>query len=251
MELTNFSYAGQSVRTITIDGEPWFVTKDVCAVLGIVNVSDAVSRLDEDGVGSTEVIDSMGRKQTASAVNESSLYELVFQSRKQDAREFRRWVTKEVLPQIRRTGSYSAPTLTGAELMAQALIEAHSTMDSYRARVEELTPMATAWEKLASATGDYAVRDAAQVLCRDGGIKIGQNRLFAHLKTAARPWLDKHSRPYQWAVDAGLVAEKISSFKIQRTNGDEHLAAPQVRITAKGLQRLHKELSPSKELVTA
>lgn len=248
MELTNFNYGNQPVRTVTIDGEPWFVTKDVCAVLGIVNVSDAVSRLDEDGVGSTEVIDSMGRKQTASAVNESSLYELIFQSRKPDARDFRRWVTKEVLPTIRKTGSYSAP-LSGAELMAQALIEAHSTMATYRARVEELTPMATAWEKLASATGDYAVRDAAQVLCRDGGIKVGQNRLFAHLKTAARPWLDKSSRPYQWAVDAGLVAEKISSFKIQRTNGDEQLAAPQVRITAKGLQRLHKELTPTKELV--
>lgn len=151
--------------------------------------------------------------------------------------------------QTRVAETAPAPALSGAELMAQALIEAHSTMATYRARVDELTPMASAWEKLASATGDYSVRDAAQVLCRDGGIQVGQNRLFTHLKTAPRPWLDKHTRPYQWAVDAGLVAEKISSFKIQRTNGDEQLATPQVRITAKGLQRLHKELSPSKEMV--
>ncbi|MDJ0319788.1 phage regulatory protein/antirepressor Ant [Pseudarthrobacter sp. PS3-L1] len=142
-----------------------------------------------------------------------------------------------------------AKPLSGAELMAQALIEAHSTMASYRARVEELEPLAKSWEKLAAATGDYSVRDAAQVLCRDGGVQVGQNRLFRHLREAQRPWLDSNSRPYQWAVDAGLVAEKISSFKFHRTNGEEQLATPQVRITAKGLQRLHRDLSPSRELL--
>lgn len=144
-----------------------------------------------------------------------------------------------------------AKPLSGAELMAQALIEAHSTMASYRARVEELEPLAQSWEKLAAATGDYSVRDAAQVLCRDGGIQVGQNRLFRHLRGSARPWLDQNSRPYQWAVDAGLVAEKVSSFRFHRTNGEEQLAAPQVRVTAKGLQRLHRELSGAGVVVRA
>jgi len=242
-DLNFFDYNGQQVRTIQIDGEPWFVAKDACAVLEIGNSRMAVTRLDDDGVSSTDLIDSLGRHQQASIVNESGIYELVFQSRKPEAKAFKRWITHEVLPQIRRTGTYStAPALSGAELMAQALIEAHSTMATYQARVKELEPMAQSWEKLAAATGDYSVRDAAQVLCRDGGIQIGQNRLFRHLREAVRPWLDSKSRPYQWAVDQGLVAEKISSFKFHRTNGEEQLAAPQVRITAKGLQRLHREL---------
>lgn len=249
MELTNFNYGNHPVRTVTIDGEPWFVLSDLCAVLEISNSRNVSARVDEVNVRSADVQNSRGQMRQTTVVNESGMYEVVIRSDKAEATLFRRWITSEVLPSIRRTGGYGAAPLSGAELMAQALIEATSTMASYRARVEELTPMATAWEKLASATGDYAVRDAAQVLCRDGGIKVGQNRLFAHLRTAARPWLDKAGRPYQWAVDAGLVAEKISSFKFTRTNGAEQLASPQIRITAKGLQRLHKELSPSQELV--
>lgn len=250
MELKNFTYGTQPVRTIAIDGEPWFVLNDLCAVLDISNPRNVAERIDESGVRKTD-ISSGGQMRSTTIVNESCMYEVVIRANGELAKTFRRWITSEVLPQIRKTGGYSTAPLSGAELMAQALIEAHSTMASYRAHVEELTPMATAWEKLASATGDYSVRDAAQVLCRDGGIKVGQNRLFNHLREANRPWLGKDSRPYQWAVDAGLVAEKISSFKFERTNGEEQLAAPQVRITAKGLQRLHKELSPSKELVTS
>lgn len=127
-DLNLFNYAGRQVRTVTINGEPWFVAKDVCEILGIANARDAVSRLDEDGVGSADVIDSMSRRQAAHTVNESSLYELVFQSRKPEAKDFRRWVTREVLPSIRRTGHYGAVKMSGKELMAAALLEAQATM---------------------------------------------------------------------------------------------------------------------------
>lgn len=250
LELTNFDFNGQPVRTVSVNTDSWFVAADVARILGY-SATSAMTRsmdLDEKGV---RTLHTPSGVQEMVIISEAGLYSAILRSTVPGASTFKRWVTHEVLPAIRKTGAYSAPSLTGAELMAQALIEAHSTMESYRARVEELTPMATAWEKLAAASGDYSVRDAAQVLCRDGGIKIGQNRLFTHLKTASRPWLDKNSRPYQWAVDAGLVAEKISSFKFTRTNGAEQLASPQVRITAKGLQRLHGELAPSTELVPA
>ena len=99
---------GEQLRTVVIDGEPWFVAMDVCRALDIANSRDAVSRLDLDDVGTTDVIDSMGRTQTARTVSESGLYELIFQSRKPEARAFRRWVTHDVLPEIRMTGSYQA-----------------------------------------------------------------------------------------------------------------------------------------------
>lgn len=247
-EIQAFDFNGQTVRTELIDQEPWFVASDVAKVLGYRDAANLTRRLDEDERGTRKVSTPSGDQQMT-VISEAGLFRAILGSQVPGARNFKRWVTHDVLPQIRKTGTYGAvQELTGAELMARALVEAHSTLESYQARVKELEPLAASWERLASAHGDYSVRDAAQVLCRDGGIQIGQNRLFKHLRESDRPWLDKNSRPYQWAVDQGLVSEKISSFKFVRTNGEEQLAAPQVRVTAKGLQRLHKELTAGKEL---
>lgn len=108
MQVFNFNRKnGTPVRVQVINDEPWFVAKDVCHILGISNHIDAVSRLDEDermdGVGITDPI---GRKQQVNAVNESGLYHLIFQSRKPEARKFRKWVTGELLPTLRKTGHY-------------------------------------------------------------------------------------------------------------------------------------------------
>jgi prophage antirepressor-like protein len=87
-------------------GNPWWVAKDVCEVLGIGNVSDAIARLDDDEFDTIEVTDSIGRKQETYVVNESGLYSLIMTSRKPEAKAFKKWVTSEVLPSIRKTGSY-------------------------------------------------------------------------------------------------------------------------------------------------
>lgn len=97
---------GSQIRSALIDGEPWFVARDLCRALGLGNASQAVSRLDGDGVISNEVIDRLGRAQRVRMVDEAAMYELILQSRKPDARAFTRWVTRDVLPQIRRTGGY-------------------------------------------------------------------------------------------------------------------------------------------------
>lgn len=99
--------ANVSIRTEVISNEPWFVAKDVCNALGIEHHRDALTRIDEDERGSL-LLDTLGGKQTIGAVNESGLYHLIFQSRKPEARAFRKWVTNEVLPSIRRTGTYSS-----------------------------------------------------------------------------------------------------------------------------------------------
>jgi prophage antirepressor-like protein len=99
--------SGQTIRVEMIDGEPWFVAKDVCDVLDIEKYRDAIARLDDDEKGCPLLMDTPGGKQQLSAVNESGLYNLIFQSRKPEAKIFRKWVTSEVLPTIRRTGRYS------------------------------------------------------------------------------------------------------------------------------------------------
>ena len=95
-----------TIRTVQMNGEPYFCMVDICKALDLNNISQARTRLREDGVITNEVIDSMGRKQKANFINESNMYKLVFQSRKESAEKFTDWVTAEVLPTIRKTGGY-------------------------------------------------------------------------------------------------------------------------------------------------
>lgn len=102
-----FNYQGNDFRVKLINGEPWFVVADACKALDIANVTHVIDRLDSDGVRQTEVIDSLGRKQNTTIANEPNLYRLIFRSDKPEAKPFQDWVYNEVLPSIRKTGSYS------------------------------------------------------------------------------------------------------------------------------------------------
>lgn len=108
--MINFDFEGHAVRLVERAGEPWFVAVDVCRVLEIGKHRDAVSRLDDDERGSV-VVDTLGGRQETTAVNESGLYSLILTSRKPAAKRFKKWVTAEVLPAIRRTGAYAMPGL--------------------------------------------------------------------------------------------------------------------------------------------
>ena len=118
VEVFNFSQERKPVRVCAINGAPWFVAKDVCEVLGISKYRDSVAALDEDERGSV-LMDTLGGKQQMAAINESGLYHLIFQSRKAEARKFRKWVTGEVLPSIRRKGYYGQPKGDGDYLDAR------------------------------------------------------------------------------------------------------------------------------------
>lgn len=104
-----FSYEGNEVRTVLRDGEPWWVLKDVCAVLDISNSRDAAVRLDEDEKDDVGITDAIGRQQNTTVISESGLYNVILLSRKPEAKKFKRWVTHEVLPSIRETGLYATP----------------------------------------------------------------------------------------------------------------------------------------------
>jgi prophage antirepressor-like protein len=113
--LQTFSFNESPVRVLDREGGPWWVAADVCRALDIQNPSDAVATLDGDDLATTEVIDSLGRRQTVNVISESGLYNLIFASRKPEAKAFKRWVTHEVLPTIRKTGRYELGEATATE----------------------------------------------------------------------------------------------------------------------------------------
>lgn len=116
-----FNYQSNEVRTVEMGGEPWFVLKDVCNILGISKYRDTAARLDADERGSVEV-DTLGGTQQVIAVNESGLYHVILRSDKPEAAPFRKWVTSEVLPTLRKTGSYMMPKMT-KEMQAIFLLD--------------------------------------------------------------------------------------------------------------------------------
>ncbi|KRM65810.1 anti-repressor-like protein [Ligilactobacillus agilis DSM 20509] len=134
-KLTIFNYEGNTVRTVMKDGNPWWVLKDVCSVLEIGNSRDVMARLDSDEKG-VDIIDTPGGKQEVSIINESGLYSVILVSRKPEAKKFKRWVTHEVLPSIRRHGLYATD-----ELLANPdfLIQALQELKAERAKNVELT----------------------------------------------------------------------------------------------------------------
>lgn len=129
------------IRTEVINGEPWFCLSDICKALELEQVSRVKTRLNLNGVTTSKVIDSMGRNQEATFVNEANLYKTIFQSRKESAERFTDWVTSEVLPSIRKTGSYQTPPLTTAEqiqLIAKGCVELEQQVATLGAEVTEL-----------------------------------------------------------------------------------------------------------------
>ncbi|MFF3029120.1 BRO family protein [Microbacterium sp. NPDC057944] len=238
-ELEVFRYADQQVRTFEIDGEPWFVLADICAVLDIANPRNVAARLDEDEKG-VRPLDTPGGVQSVTIVNESGMYQVVLRSDKPEAKQFRWWVTHEVLPSIRRTGSYVVET--PEQLMSRALLTAQGIIAAKDQQIATLAPSAEAWDELASADGDYSVADAAKILAR-AGVKTGPQRLFEQL--AGIHWVhrahDGKWRAYANAVDNGYLTEKPQSHHHPRT-GELVLDAPQVRVTVRGLERLRVRL---------
>lgn len=122
-----FNFGNLTIRTIDRDGEVWFVAKDVCQALDIANHNSAVGRLDDDERDGVALTDPMGRQQEATCISESGLYSLVMSSRKAEAKQFKRWVTHDVLPAIRKTGRYEAPQvalpLEGEQLSRDQVLE--------------------------------------------------------------------------------------------------------------------------------
>lgn len=205
------------------DGEPMFVAKDVCAALEVKNSRDALARLDDDEKG-VVLTDTPGGEQQMQAVNEAGLYVLVLSSRKPEAKAFKRWVTHEVLPALRRDGGYmvARDDETPEELMARALKAADATLARVRdenarltRRNQVLEPKAAFFDSVMESDGLISVRAAAKVL-KSYDREMGERRLRQMLREAC--YLEKRTRSATAAaIGRGYMKER--PFTITHSDG--------------------------------
>lgn len=181
-ELKQFNFENNQVRTLLINDEPWFVGKDVAEILGYSNPRDALSKhVDSEDKNSVAIHDGNKGNPNLTIINESGVYALVFGSKLQSAKKFKHWVTSEVLPTLRKTGSYATPQLTGEELMAKALIEAKSVLERQNKQIIEMKPKALFADTVAASDSSILVGQEAKLISQSG-CKMGQNRFFAWLR---------------------------------------------------------------------
>lgn len=225
-----------SVRTLTLNDEPWFVGKDVADVLGYSNPRDAMARhVDNEDKAPGVVIYDGRQNREMTVINESGLYSLILSSKMPQAKEFKRWVTSEVLPALRKTGQYQVKELSGSELMAKALIEAQSVLAAKDKQIEEMKPKALFADAVATSHTSILVGELAKIL-KQNGIDMGQKRLFAWLREKGylikRQGTD-YNMPTQKAMELGLFEIKEGSY----VNGSGvNITTKTPKITGKGQQ---------------
>ena len=237
-EIQQFYFNNAALRTLTDEaGEPWFVAKDVCDILEISNPSDALKRLDDDERSRFN----LGRQGETNIVNEAGLYVLVLGSRKPEAHGFKRWVTHDVLPQIRRTGGYIPTTDEDDDMtiLAKAVMIGQRTMEEQKrhiaaqeSHINELEPKARFADAVAASDGTCLIGELAKML-RQNGLDIGQNRLFEILRQDGYLGKTGSNRnvPTQKAMDLGLFRIKETAI----THSDGHVTINRTaKVTGKG-----------------
>ena len=175
------------VRTLECNGEPWFVLKDVCDALGMTNVTITSKRLDEDELSFTYVEGNTGKRQEMLIISESGLYSVIMRSNKPEAKKFRKWVTSEVLPAIRKTGSYQAKPMSIAENLAaqaQLLVEQEKRIARIEQRVDHAL---TAIARPQADNWIADMKDSIHAYCEAKGLTdaAGRGRLYAALDSEA------------------------------------------------------------------
>ena len=248
-KIQRFDFKGAALRTLTDEaGEPWFVAKDVCDILEISNPSDALKRLDDDERSRFN----LGRQGETNIVNEAGLYVLVLGSRKPEAHEFKRWVTHEVLPSIRKTGGYIPTTDADDDMtiLAKAVMIGQRTMEAQKqkiaaqqTRIDELQPKASMWDNFVDIPDVLSVGNSAKLLSNLGR-PIGRKTLFSWLERNG--WVFRENGHWiarQNRIDAGhLVMVPPKSHGTHR-DGTTFSFAPTVKITRKGLGLIARRMS--------
>lgn len=240
-ELIVKQFKNQDVRVLLIDGNPWWVARDLCGILGLVETHKALERIGKDDRNTAPVTDKLGRQQETSIINEAGLYSLIFKSRREEAKTFQHWVTHEVLPSIRKTGTYSLQKQI-PQNYAKALLEA-ARLETERARLQiendKLNPLAIAYRNLVETEGLYSWSEAAKALANNFP-DIGRNRLTAILKKHGYLMQSKSCEPYQRYLEAGLFRVKLITYTDK--NGVEKTCTTTLA-TQKGLDKIQKILS--------
>lgn len=234
-EVQLFNFENHEVRSLLINSEPWFVGKDVADVLGYADTNQAIRKHVDNEDRLTRRFDGTGQSRDMTIINESGLYSLVLSSKLPSAKKFKRWVTSEVLPALRKTGQYQVKELSGQELMAKALIEAQSVLAAKDKVIEEMKPKVVFADAVATSHTSILVGELAKIL-KQNGIDMGQKRLFAWLREKGylikRQGTD-YNMPTQKAMELGLFEIKEGSC----VNGSGvNITTKTPKITGKGQQ---------------
>lgn len=254
-EIQTFNFNTAELRTLTDENsDPWFVAKDVCNILGL-GTEHLRRDLDEDEVTEAtnlpnwQVGSNGGR--VPLIISEPGLYKLIMRSRKPVAKDFQRWVTHEVLPQVRRTGGYIPTTdadddmtiLAKAVLVAQKTIELkNQQLQAKDAQIKELEPKAQALDAFTNVEDRLLVREAAKVLSNSGTV-ISEKQLREWM--TANDWIYKHNGSWHATArhcTAGHLVMVMSTKHGTKADGTKFAFPPTVRVTRKGLALLHKRL---------
>lgn len=244
-----FDFKGSSVRVVTDEnGEPWFVAKDVCDILGHSNVSVALDRLDDDERSKFN----LGRQGKTNIVNEAGLYSLVLGSRKPEAHEFKRWVIHEVLPAIRKTGMYATPDtvdriLDNPDVMIgilQRYKEAKEENTRQAAQLEAQKPKVEAYDDFMDSTGLLLVRDTVKLLSKNG-VKVKEKELrqmmvawgWAYREETTHSW-----RPTAYGIERGYLALVPPRSHGTHSDGSRLDYQPTMKLTRKGFDRARVKL---------
>ena len=236
-EVQLFNFENHEVRSLLVNSEPWFVGRDVAEVLGYKKPENAITNHVDDDDKTTTLIQGIGSnyKSKTMIINESGLYCLVLSSKLPSAKKFKRWVTSEVLPALRKTGQYQVKELSGSELMARALIEAQNVLAAKDKVIEEMKPKVVFADAVATSHTSILVGELAKIL-KQNGIDMGQKRLFAWLREKGylikRQGTD-YNMPTQKAMELGLFEIKEGSY----VNGSGvNITTKTPKITGKGQQ---------------
>ena len=231
------------VRAVSINNEPWLVGKDVAQVLGYKNPQEAVrTHVDAEDKGVSEIL-TPGGKQSVPIINESGLYSLVLSSKLHGAKKFKRWVTSEVLPSIRKHGTYMTPqtlreALRNPGAMIQILQELQAEQEKNKtltAQAEEMRPKALFADSVAAAGTSILIGELAKIL-RQNGVDTGEKRLFAWMRDNGylikRKGTD-YNMPTQKSMEMKLF--QIKETVINHSNGNTTVSKT-VKVTGKGQQ---------------
>lgn len=218
------------VRTVEIDGDPWFVASDIAKTLGYRDSSALTRRIDDDDKG-TQKVSTLGGEQDMTVINESGLYSAIIGSNLDSAKRFKHWVTSEVLPAIRKTGSYNLPQ-TYAEAL-RALADKAEEAERLAIENKEMKPKAEFFDAVADSKTAFSMNDVAKVLDVKG---YGRNKLFEFLRNNGI--LDAYNVPYQRYVDRGWFRVIEQHFQ---KNG-EPVVTTKTLVYQKGVDAIRKLL---------
>ena len=237
-EIQEFYFNGDAVRTLLRDNEPYFVGKDVAEILGYRNPRDALSKhVDSDDKGVAKC-DTLGGTQQTTIINESGLYSLILSSKLPKAKEFKHWVTSEVLPTIRKHGAYmtdakAAAIVTDKGSLADLLQQAAEQLKRKDIQIERMKPKALFADAVSTSDTPILVGELAKIL-HQNGVSMGQNRMFRWLRDNGYLISKKgtsYNMPTQRAMELGLFKIKENAI----THSDGHVTITKTpKVTGKG-----------------